>query len=174
MTQTQVSEVDAERVRTYSWPDPAPTIASLGRRSGIEVLQAISAGELPGPPIMATLGFEGAEFEVGRARFSMIPAEHHYNPLGSVHGGVIATLVDSAAGCAVHSLLPAGEGYTSIDLAVKYLRVINAGTGRITAEGTVLSRGARTALAEVKLTDDRGRLLAHATSSCLIFALPTG
>jgi uncharacterized protein (TIGR00369 family) len=96
----------------------------------------------------------------------------HYNPLGLVHGGVIATLLDSAAGCAVHSVLPAGTGYTSLDLTVKYLRPVTAETGRILATGAVISRGSRTALAQAKLTDKRDRLLAHATSSCMIFDLP--
>jgi uncharacterized protein (TIGR00369 family) len=170
MTQTQ-AETEL-RERTFTWPDPAPALALLGRRSGIELLQAMSAGELPSPPIMHTLGFGTAEFEVGRVRFTLQPAEFHYNPLGSVHGGVIATLLDSAAGCAVHSVLPAGEGYTSIDLNVKYVRTVTAASGLLTAEGTVLNRGRRTALAEARLTDERGKLLAHATSSCMIFPLP--
>lgn len=160
------------RQRAYAWEDPSATVAELGRRSGIEVLQAITAGELPRPPIMATLDVDRAAFEVGRATFSLIPQELHYNPLGTVHGGVIATLLDSAAGCAVHSVLDPGEGYTSVDLNTKYLRPVSASTGRITAEATVLTRGSRTALAEARLTDERGRLLAHATSTCLIFAIP--
>lgn len=91
-----------------------------------------------------------------------------------MHGGVIATMLDSAAGCAVHSVLAAGEGYTSLDLTVKYLRPVTTASGQVTATGTVISRGSRTALAEARLTDERGRQLAHATSSCLIFPLPTG
>ncbi len=164
------SQADATRTRTYRWTDPAATVAALGDRPGIEVLQAIAAGELPPPPVMATLDMGFASFEVGRAVFYLDPSEMHYNPLGSVHGGVIATLLDSAAGCAVHSTLPVGVGYTSLDLATKYLRPITAASGRITAEGTVISRGSRTALAEARLTDERGRLLAHATSTCMLFA----
>ena len=136
------------RERTYTWQDPAPTLLRLLDTPGIEVLQAMGRGELPPPPIMHTLDMQGAEFEVGKVRFTLLPNEFHYNPLGSVHGGVIATLLDSAAGCAVHSVLPAGEGYTSVDLTTKYLRPITAATGLITAEGTVLSRGSRTALAQ--------------------------
>jgi uncharacterized protein (TIGR00369 family) len=93
----------------------------------------------------------------------------HYNPLGTVHGGVIATLLDSAAACAVHSVLPAGVGYTSLDLTVKYLRPVSASTGRVIVTGTLLSKGSRTALAEARLTDSRDRLLAYASSSCMIF-----
>ena len=161
-----------DRERTYRWHDQTPTLQRLPTAPGIEVLTAIAEGELPPPPIMATLGFEpSAVFEVGRVQFSLQPKEFHYNPLGSVHGGVIAALLDSAAGCAVHSVLAAGEGYTSIDLVTKYLRPITAATGLLTAEGTLISRGARTALAQAQLTDPRGRLLAHATSTCLIFPI---
>jgi len=160
-----------ERVRTHSWDDPAAIAAALPRRSGAELLGAMQAGELPPPPIMLTLGIEGWSFEVGRAVFTLVPAEYHYNPLGTVHGGVIATLLDSAAGCAVHSVLPAGTGYTSVDLVTKYLRPVTIATGRVTAEGGVISRGSRTALAEARLTDEDGRLLAHATSTCLLFPI---
>jgi uncharacterized protein (TIGR00369 family) len=170
MSQTQETAPTA-RTRTHTWADPSPTVAALGRRSGADVLAAIAAGELPPPPVMSTLGIEAVSFEVGRAVFAMQPHEFHYNPLGSVHGGVLALLLDSAAGCAVHSVLPAGTGYTSVDLSTKYLRPVTTRTGRITAEGTVLSRGARTALAEARLTDERGKLLAHATSTCLLFTI---
>ena len=93
----------------------------------------------------------------------------HYNPLGGVHGGMISTLLDTAAGCAVHSSLDVGQGYTSLDLTVKFLRPVTVESGQLTCVGTVLSRGRRTALAEAQLTDENGRLLAHATSSCMIF-----
>lgn len=99
--------------------------------------------------------------------------EHHYNPIGSVHGGVYATVLDSATGCAVHSTLPAGVGYTSLDLSVKFLRGMTAGTGRALCEGRVVHRGRRTALAEATLRDTEGRLLATASSTCLIVDLPT-
>lgn len=172
MTQTQPEEAAAARERSYAWHDPAPALATLGAASGIELLKAMAAGELPVAPIMFTLDVTGFTAEVGTATFTLTPQEFHYNPLGTVHGGVIATLLDSAAGCAVHSVLPAGEGYTSVDLATKYLRPVTVDTGEITATGTVVSRGSRTALAEARLTDTRGRLLAHATSTCLIFPVP--
>ena len=177
MTQTQpespVSVDGGLRERTYRWQDPSPTFASLGTASGIDLLKTMEAGGLPTPPIMHTVGVAGFSAEVGTASFRLVPQEFHYNPLGSVHGGVIAMLLDSAAGCAVHSVLPAGEGYTSVDLTTKYLRPITVATGEITAEGSVLSRGSRTALAEARLSDTRGRLLAHATSTCMIFPIPT-
>ena len=170
MRQTQAQR-DAPRTRTHHWQDQAPTLAALRRLPGAEVLAAIGAGELPAPPVMSTLGVEAVSFEVGRAVFALVPQEFHYNPLGSVHGGVIATLLDSAAGCAVHSVLPAGTSYTSVDLAIKYLRPVTARTGRVFAEGTVLHRGSRTALAQARLTDGGGRLFAQATSTCLLFAV---
>ncbi|HEX2806582.1 MAG TPA: PaaI family thioesterase [Kineosporiaceae bacterium] len=172
MSQTQLDGV--RRHREYSWTDPAATVAALSGSAGIEVLQAMAAGHLPAPPVMHTLDIQAVAFEVGRAVFSLVPAEMHYNPLGTVHGGVIATLLDSAAGCAVHSILPLGSGYTSVDLNTKFLRAVSSASGRITAEGVVLNRGGRTALAQATLTDERGRLLAHATSTCLIFELPNG
>jgi uncharacterized protein (TIGR00369 family) len=172
MTATQPDE--DRRQRSYQWDDPAPILRMLPTAPGIEVLRALASGQLPPPPIMQTIGFASAEFELGRARFSLHPSEFHYNPLGTVHGGVIATLLDSATGCAVHSVLAAGEGYTSVDLTTKYLRPITAATGLITAEGTVIQRGARTALAQAQLTDSRGKVLAHATSTCLIFPLTAG
>ncbi len=161
----------AVRPRTYSWTDPSATLDALAGLSGIELLSAIGRGELPPPPVMRTLGIEPVEVGEGRMTFSLAPHEMHYNPLGTVHGGVIATLLDSAAGCAVHSVLPAGLGYTSIDLTTKYLRPVTVDTGRVIVTGTVLSRGSRTALAEARLTDARDRLLAHATSTCMIFSL---
>jgi uncharacterized protein (TIGR00369 family) len=174
MTATQPAPASI-RERTYQWHDPSPILARLANTPGIEVLKAMQAGELPPPPILNTLGMgeNSVSFEVGQVRFTLVPQEFHYNPLGTVHGGVIATMLDSAAGCAVHSVLAAGEGYTSIDLTTKYLRPISAATGLITATGTVIQRGARTALAQAQLTDERGKLLAHATSTCMIFPIPT-
>jgi uncharacterized protein (TIGR00369 family) len=144
----------------------------VGRVSGLEFLRDLAAGRLPAPPVSATLDMTLEEVEFGRAVFSLFPGEEHYNPIGSVHGGVFATLLDSAAGCAVQSTLPAGMAYTSLDLNVKFLRRITVETGRVRAVGTVLNGGRQTALAEAKLIDDQERLLAHATSSCLLFPLP--
>jgi uncharacterized protein (TIGR00369 family) len=178
MTQTQADDVtaataaDPVRTRTYSWTDPAETFEALAGRSGLDLLSAMGRGELPPPPVMATLGIEAVGFSEGRASFALEPREFHYNPLGTVHGGVLATLLDSAAGCAVHSVLAEGTGYTTLDLNARYLRPVTARTGRLVVTGTVLSRGSRTALAEARLTDSRDRLIAHATSTCLIFPLP--
>ncbi|MER7809757.1 PaaI family thioesterase [Streptomyces sp900116325] len=160
------------RSRTYEWEDPAISAATVGRTTGLEFVREIATGRLPGPPIAATLDFSLDEAEHGRVVFSLVPGEEHYNPIGSVHGGVYATLLDSAAGCAVQSTLPQGMGYTSLDLTVKFLRPVTVDTGRIRAVGTVVSSGRRTALAEARLLDEKDRLLAHATSTCMLFPLP--
>ncbi|HEV8649158.1 MAG TPA: PaaI family thioesterase [Actinomycetes bacterium] len=157
------------RSRTFSWSDPALTAVHLGRRSGLDLLRAMVSGELPAPPVMDLLGVERLEVDEGRAAVVMTPQEFHYNPLGTVHGGVLATLLDTAAGCAVHSTLPAGVGYTSLDLTTRFLRPVTVASGALRCEGTVLARGRTTALAEARLTDVKGRLVAHATSSCLLF-----
>ena len=167
MTQTQT-----ERSRTYSWSDPAEHAGLIGKRTGLELLQAMAAGELPAPPVMHLIDMAGMEVEEGSVTVFLMPQEFHYNPLGTVHGGVLSTLLDTAAACSVHSTLPAGVGYTSQDLNVKVLRPVTVDSGRITCRGTVLQRGRRTALAEARLTDEQGRLIAHATSSCLIFEGP--
>ncbi|MFD7447038.1 PaaI family thioesterase [Streptomyces sp. NPDC059909] len=160
------------RSRTFEWGDPKVSAAAVGRTSGLEFLRDVLAGRLPAPPIAATLGFTLEEVEPGRAVFAMEPGEEHYNPIGSVHGGVYATLLDSAAGCAVQSVLPAGMGYTSLDLNLKFLRPITVDTGKVRAVGTVLNQGRRTALAQAELFDSQDRLLAHATSSCMLFPVP--
>jgi uncharacterized protein (TIGR00369 family) len=138
---------------------------------GFEQLQAMLRGDLPTAPIAETLGFVGFEVpERGTAIFELDPELRHYNPIGSVHGGVFATLLDSACGCAVHSTLGVGEAYTSLDLTVKFLKPVTVDSGRLRAVGTVLQRGRRTALAEAKLYDGRGRLVAYSSSSCMILA----
>ncbi|HEV7210776.1 MAG TPA: PaaI family thioesterase [Blastococcus sp.] len=156
------------RTRSYAWGDPRASATAARTSAGIDVLRALAAGELPPAPVAATLGFELEAVEPGRVVFTLDPAEYHYNPIGSVHGGVYATLLDSAAGCAVHSLLPAGVGYTSLDLTVKFLRQVVVETGRVRCVGTVTHLGGRTALAEARITDQRDRLLATATSSILL------
>jgi uncharacterized protein (TIGR00369 family) len=156
------------RERTYSWGDPGTSATAAQTSAGLEVLQAMARGELPAPPVIETLGFVLDSVEAGRVQFSFEPAEYHYNPIGSVHGGVYATLLDSATGCAVHSMLPAGVGYTSLDLTVKFLRAITVDTGRVRCIGTVTHLGGRTALAEATLIDESDRLLGTALSSILL------
>ncbi|MFJ7074017.1 PaaI family thioesterase [Streptomyces sp. NPDC098781] len=157
------------RSRTYEWQDPSISAADVGQESGLAFLRGVLSGRLPAAPIGATLGFQLEQVEFGHVVFLLEPGEEHYNPIGSVHGGVYATLLDSAAGCAVQSVLPAGMGYTSLDLSVKFLRPITVDTGKVRAVGSVLNHGRRTALAQAELLDSEDRLLAHATSSCMLF-----
>jgi uncharacterized protein (TIGR00369 family) len=138
--------------------------------TGLELLHAIAAGDAPGAPIAELLGFEPVEAEEGRVVFAYEPQPEHYNPLGTVHGGLASTLLDSAMGCAVHTTLPAGAGYTTLELKVNFTRAITAATGRILCEGTVVHRGGRTATAEGRvIAEDSGKLLAHGTTTCLLF-----
>ena len=154
--------------RTYTWHDPSEIAEAAGKRAGLDVLRAMADGTLPPAPIGSMVGMEVESVEEGVVVFALEPATFQYNPIGSVHGGIYATLLDSACGCAVHSTLPAGTGYTSLDLSVKFLRRIDVDTGRVRCTGWVVHAGGRTALARAEITDERGRLLAEATSSCLI------
>jgi uncharacterized protein (TIGR00369 family) len=139
--------------------------------SGLEALRAIGEGRLPPPPIAALMGFEPVEVEEGRAVFAATPEEFHYNPIGVVHGGLAATLLDSAMGCAVQTTLPAGMGYTTLEVKVNYARPMTRDTGRVLAEATVIHRGRTVATAEGRLiAEGSGKLLAHSTTTCLIFA----
>ena len=166
------SEPTDLRTRTFSWQDPMPAAKAGLALSGFDYLNAMSRGELPGPPIGATLGFSQFPIQVerGKVTFSLQPEEFHYNPIGSVHGGVICTLLDSASACAVHSLLPAGTGYTSLELKVNFIRPVTARSGVMRCIGTVINLGRRTAVAESKLLDEAGKLYALCTQTCLILA----
>jgi len=160
--------VAVARERTYTWEDPLRTAAVAADLDGLTFWRRVASGEVPPPPIAGTLGFTVLEVEEGRVVFGMEPAEYHFNPIGSVHGGVYATLLDSAAGCAVHASLSVGVRYTSLDLSVKFLRALDVDSGPVRCEGLLVHLGGRTALAEARLWDGRGRLCANATSSCLI------
>jgi len=160
---------ETARDRSYDWQDPAPSAAAARDIDGLAFLEAILDGKLPGPPVARTLDFAPVSVQPGEVVFEFTPTEFHYIPIGTVHGGVLATLCDSACACAVQSRLPAGAFYTSLDLSVKFLRPVTSATGRMTCAGTVTHLGTRSALAQAQLTDSRGKLFAHATSSCMIF-----
>jgi uncharacterized protein (TIGR00369 family) len=151
--------------------DPREVAARGLELAGMDYVEAIFRGELPAPPISELIGFRGVEAVPGRAVFEMTPGPQHYNPIGSVHGGIALTLLDSAMGCAVHTTLERGVGYTTLELKTNFVRPITADTGLIRCEGVVLHRGARVATAEGKLTDPAGKLLAHGTTTCLVFPL---
>jgi len=138
----------------------------------LDLIHMMQRGEIAPPPVAALIGFTIAEIAEGRVAMELDPAEFHYNPLASVHGGIVATLLDSVMGCAVHSTLPRGRGYTTLEIKVNYVRAITAATGRVRAEGTTIHVGRQTATAEGRLVDTAGRLYAHATTTCLVFALP--
>jgi uncharacterized protein (TIGR00369 family) len=158
------------RTRTFSWQDPAATAQGGLKVAGLDYILAIAKGLVPPPPIAQLLGMEIVEAEEGRAVFAIEPAEWMYNPLGSVHGGVAATILDSCMGCAVHTTLAAGVGYTTADLHVRYIRSMSADTGRVLAEGKVVHSGKRTATAEGRVfVQSDGRLIAHGTTGCVIF-----
>jgi uncharacterized protein (TIGR00369 family) len=157
------------RTRTFSWSDPRAAAEQGLSLSGLEYLQGIAEGSFPPPPVASLLGFELVEVDPGRAVFAMEPAEWMYNPIGSVHGGVVATILDSCMGCAVHSTLDAGVSWTTSDLQVRYIRALGSETGRVLAEGNVVHAGRRTATAAGRLVAADGSvLLAHATTGCLI------
>jgi uncharacterized protein (TIGR00369 family) len=163
------SSPETTRTRTISWQDPTVSAAVGAEMAGLDYVRAIQAGEIPPPPIAVVMSFSIAELDEGRAVFIGEPGEEHYNPIGVVHGGYASTLLDSALGCSVHTTLPAGVGYTSQTLEVKYLRPITRDTGAVRAEAHVIHRGRKNAVAEAKLTSvGSGKLLATGTSTCLI------
>jgi uncharacterized protein (TIGR00369 family) len=139
--------------------------------TGLEFIQGMLEGRFPRAPIMAALKFELVEAENGRAVFEGTPEFAFYNPISSVHGGYAATLLDSCMGCAVHTTLPAGQAYTTLEFKINFVRAMTDKTGRVRAEGRVIHPGNRAATAEGNLYDARGKLLAHATTTCMIFPL---
>jgi uncharacterized protein (TIGR00369 family) len=160
------------RSRTVAWHDPRITAAGALERSGLETMQAIRDGVLPPPPIAMRMQMDIVDLAEGRVEFSCQVDESVYNPIGVVHGGLVCTMLDTVAGCAVHTTLPAGVGYTSIELKVSYLRAVHATGGPLTAIGRVIRPGRRVAFAEGEVLDATGRTVATASSSLLVFPLP--
>jgi uncharacterized protein (TIGR00369 family) len=156
-----------QRRREVVWHDPVPTAAVGMQMSGLEYLRAMADGKLPTSPIAKLMNIEGVSASDGEVLFRCTPDESTYNPLGLVHGGLVCTLLDSVAGCAVHTTLPAGVGYTSIEIKVSYMRPVSAGT-TLTARGWVTKRGRRVSFADAEAVDEDGRKVATAASSCLI------
>lgn len=158
------------RERTIRWDDPLAAFHETQRLglTGIEVLERIRDGLAAPPPMVVLMGFTLETVEPGRIVFTVEPAEYHYNPLGVAHGGLAATLLDSAMGCAVQTLSPAGVAYTTLELKVNLVRALHVGIGAVSGEGTVLHFGRQTALAEARVIGPDGKLYAHATSTCLI------
>lgn len=160
------------RSKTVTWFDPLALAERGSHLSGIDYLQAMAAGTLPGPPIAALFGLTIAEVEPGRVSFRVTPDESAYNPIGVVHGGLVCTLLDTVVGCAVQSTLPVGTGYTSIEIKVNYLRPVTVDSGELRAIGRVTKPGRRVAFADGEVLDGKGRPVATASSSLLVFPLP--
>jgi uncharacterized protein (TIGR00369 family) len=148
---------------------PAAVLASM---SGLDFVRAIFSGKLPAPPIMQTVEPFDSTAEPGVVVMHSVPGFRHYNPIGSVHGGYAAILLDSAMGLAVHSTLPPGSGYSTLEFKISFIRGMSKDTGPIRTEGRTLNVGRRAATAEARITDAKGRLLAHATTTCLVFEIP--
>jgi uncharacterized protein (TIGR00369 family) len=165
------SESGDVRERTIRWSDTALGLSALPRMTGLDFLRAIRDGELPPAPISSPMLMRLDEVDEGRVTFSCEPDESLYNPIGSVHGGVMCTILDSALGCAAHSTLPAGIGYTSIEIKVNYLRPVQIGVGRLTAIGTVTKRGKRVIFADGEVRDAEGNMVATASGALLVFPL---
>ncbi len=164
-----MSAVGQLRTRSFSWEDPAAMAAAGMKLAGIEYIRGIADGTLPPPPVAQLLDFTIVEVEHGRAVFAMQPAEWMYNPIGSVHGGIAATILDSCMGCAIHTTLEAGVGYATADLQVRYIRAMSDATGRVLAEGRLVHGGRRTATAEGRLfAEEDETLLAHASTGCVL------
>jgi len=141
-------------------------------KSGMQMMQAMLRGEVPYPPIARTLDFMIIDVGPGTAVFQGRPQLNHYNPLGTVHGGWFAALLDSALGCAIHTMMPAGRGYTTAELSVNLVRAITTKVPRVRAEGRVIHCGRQLATADARLVGADGTLYAHATTTCLVFEMP--
>ncbi|HJP92020.1 MAG TPA: PaaI family thioesterase [Pyrinomonadaceae bacterium] len=163
---------DSERTLTIRWEDPRVFAEAGHGLSGLEFLQKVVAGELPRPPMADLMNFDLVEVGDGFAIFTAVPAEYHYNPIGVVHGGLAATLLDSAMGCAIHSTLPPETAYTTLEVKVNFVRALTTQTGRVRCEARVIHVGTRTATAEARLVDAADKLYAHGTTTCMVIREP--
>lgn len=162
-----------DRTLTVTWSDPMPPLERSRGMAGVDYLRAIADGSVPPPPVAKLLGMGMESVEEGTVVFTLEPHESHYNPLGVVHGGVLSTVLDTVLGCAVHSMLPAGWGYTSIDLNVSYLKAVRVDSGVLRFTGRVIKHGRRVSFATAEGVDASGNVVATATSSLLVMA-PAG
>lgn len=157
-----------ERSRTYTWDDPKAGATAGRKLSGLDYMRGVQNRVQPAPPIASTLNFTLLKVDEGDVTFACTPSEIHYNPIGMVHGGLAATLIDSATGCAVHTQLPAGVGYTTINLSVDYIKAITVESGDIQCRGKVVKSGGRVAIADAVVTDAKGTVYARGSATCLI------
>jgi uncharacterized protein (TIGR00369 family) len=160
-----------QRSRTVTWHDPGPSTARGLSMAGIDYLRAMVDGVLPPAPIAGLMQFAISDVQPGRVEFTCVPDESAYNPIGAIHGGLLCTLLDSVTGCAVHSTLPQGKGYTSVEIKVNYLKAVRLTSGVLTAIGTVVKSGSRVGFADGVVTDASGATVATASSTLLVFDL---
>lgn len=165
-TETEIFPGHVSRLGLGSIP-----LADLARYTGLQLLERVVAGEYPAPSIAARMNFALVEIEAGRAVFRGLPGERHLNPLGGVHGGWAATVMDSALGCCIHAMLGIGEAFSTAEMKINYTRPITPQTGIATCEGKVVHKGRTLAVSEARLTDGAGRLLAFGTETCSIFPM---
>lgn len=168
---TEDPAVPAAGSRVVSWTEPGASAAMIPTMSGLEFVRGMIDGRTPAPPIADLARMRVVAADVGTTTFECDPHVSHYNPIGTVHGGLIATVLDSACGCAVHTTLPQGTGYTTIDIRVDFLRSVTVTTGTLTCVATVTKPGRRVAFAEAEIRDAGGTLYATAGSSLLVFPL---
>lgn len=159
----------AEQSRLVTWHDPIATQATVASMSGLSYWRAVADGHMPPPPIGELVRMRVVDVDNGRIAFTCTPDSSMYNPLGVVHGGMVCTLLDTVAGCALHTTLPEGVGYTSVEIKVNYLKAVTAARGPLTAVGMVVKAGSRIGFTEGKVTDASGALVATASSTLLIF-----
>jgi uncharacterized protein (TIGR00369 family) len=166
-----IDTLETNRKRTYEWKNPLETAEKAKTMSGLDFLNGISKGEIPPPPIAETLDFHPLSVEVGKVAFEFEAKEYHYNPIGGVHGGVISTLLDTVMGCAVHSKLPQGMAYTTLEFKINFIRAVTIKSGEMKAEGRLIHLGKNTAFVEADLRDAQENIYAHGVSTCMIFIL---
>lgn len=159
------------RTKTITWYDPVQVAQARATHPGIEYLRAIRDGLAPPPPMAAHFGFRIVEVEPGDVTFLCQPDQSAYNTMGTIHGGLVCTLLDSVLGCAVQSTLPVGSGYTSIELKVNYLRPVHSDTGELRAHGWVTKPGRRVAFGDADVRDANGKIVATASGSCLVMPI---
>ena len=161
-------EAEAARIRERLAPPGVAAPNAVMALTGLEMFEAIREGRLPSVPIGATMDFHPIEFEYGRFVFQGRPSERFMNPMGTIHGGWIATLLDSCVACAIHTTLPAGKGYTTAELKVSYVRALTPQVGLVRAEGRIINAGRQVGFAEGRLVGPDGKLYAHATTTCVV------
>jgi uncharacterized protein (TIGR00369 family) len=158
--------------QTFQWVEPAEVLAATAKLSGLEYMEGLRDGAVPPPPIAVLMQMSVVEVGFGKVVFGCLPSHAHYNPIGMVHGGLVCTLLDTVTGCAAHTTLPAGVGYTSVEIKVNYLRPVLADTGLLTGTGHVIKGGSRVIFAEGNVTNSTGDLIATASSTLLVRPKP--